>query len=146
MLEVPLGRGTSNGRNRSGITMKFAFVAELRGDVNASELHATNAVEGATETGSVPRPTPQIVVQVDSAISTGTEVATQLQTLGNTWNVLLQRMALFHKIVAGSAEVSGLQRLVPSPSECRIDSPVCVAGLVCDIRRKPGLCLVQHSH
>jgi hypothetical protein len=56
-------------------------------------------------------------------------------------------MALFNKIVDGIAEVSGFrfQRLAPPP-ECRIDSPIYVVGLVCDISREPGLCLAQHSH
>ena len=105
MLEIPLGRGTSNALNSSGITIKFAITC---GDVNANELHATDAVEGATETVSVLRTTPQNVEQVDSAISTGTGVATEPQTFENTWNVLLQRITLFNKIVAGIAEVFGL--------------------------------------
>ena len=118
MLEVPLGGGTSAAPERSEITIKFAFAAEACGNVNASELRATDAVKTGTEAVSVLRPTPQIVGQVDSAINTGNKVVTELQTFENTWNVLLQRMALFNKIVAGIAEVSGLQRFPPSSSEC----------------------------
>jgi hypothetical protein len=85
VLEVPLGGGTSDALKRSGITIKFAFTAEPRGDVIANELQAT---------------------EVDSTTSPGTEVAIKPQTLENTWNVLLQRMALFNGLVAGIAEVS----------------------------------------
>ena len=145
MLEVPLGGGTSAAPELSEITIKFAFDTEPCGNVNANELQATDAIKSATETVSVLRPTPQIVEQADSAIGTVTKVATELQTFENTWSVLLQRMALFNKIVAGIAEVSGLQRLVSSPSECCIDSPVYIVGLVCDICREPGLCCSTFS-
>ena len=143
---MPLGGGTSDAPERSGSTIKFALAVEARGDVNAKELQATDAVNRATEAISALHPAPQVVGQVDSAIGTVTQVATELQTFENTWNVLLQRMALFNKIVAGVAEVSRIQRPVPSPSECRIDSPVYVVGLVCDIGREPGLCVARHSH
>ena len=136
-----LGGGTSDALEHSRITIKFVFAAEPCGDVDANKLQATDAVERATETVSALHPTPQIVGQVDSGIGTVTQVATELQTFENTWNVLLQRMALFNKIVAGIAEVSGIQYLAPSPSECRIDSPVYVVGLVGDIVREPGLCV-----
>ena len=131
---------------RSGITIKFAFTAEPRGVVDANELQATDAVKLATETVSAFRPTPQIVGQVDSAIGTGTKVATELRTFENTWNVLLSRMALFSKIVGGIAEVSGIQRFVLPPSECRIDSSVYLVGLVCGMGREPGLCIARYSH
>ena len=98
---------------RLGITIKFALAVEARGDVDANELQATDAIKRATEVISALRPTPQIVGKVDSAIGAGTQVATELQTFENTWNVLLKRMDLFNKIVAGIAEVSGIQRLVP---------------------------------
>ena len=125
VLEVPLGGGTSDPPKRSGITIRQA-----RGDVDANELQVTDTVTQAT--------TPQIVGNVVSAVGTGTQVITELQTFESTWNVLLKRMNLFNKIVAGIAEVSGTHRLVPSPSECCIDSSVYVVGLVCDIVREPG--------
>ena len=146
VLEVPLGGGTSDAPERSRMTIEFTFSAEPRGDVNANEHLATDAVRRATQMINALHPTPQIVGQVGSAIDTGIKVATGLQTFENTWNVLLRRMALFNKIVAGIAEVSGVQRLDSSPSECRIDSPVYVAGLVCDIVREPGLCVARLSH
>jgi hypothetical protein len=146
VLEVPLGGGTSDPPERSGITIKFAFTAEPRGDANADELQATDAVIRATATVSALRPTPQIVGHVASVIGAGTQVATELQTFENTWNVLLKRMDSFNKIVAGITEVSCIQCLAPSPSECRIDSPIYVVGLVCDIGREPGLCLARHNH
>ena len=143
---MALSGGTSDAPERSGITIKFTLVVEAREDVNANELQATDAVNRATEAISALRPTPQIVGQVDSAIGTGTQVATELQTFENTWNVLLQRMALFNEIVAGVAEVSRIRYLAPCLSECRIDSPVCVVGLVGDIVCEPGLCVVRHPH
>ena len=133
VLKVSLGGGTSDPPERSGITIKQA-----RGDVDANQLQVTDAVTQATA--------PQIVGNVVSVIGTGTQVATELQTFENTWNILLKRMDLFNKIVAGIAEVSGIQRLTPSPSECCIDSSIYVVGLVCDIVREPGMCVARHSH
>ena len=121
VLEVSLSRGTSDPPERSGITMKQALAVEVRGDVGANELQVTDAVKQATKAISALRPTPQIVRNEVSAIGTGTQVATELQTFENTWNVLLKRMGLSNKIVVGVAEVSGTHRLVPSPSECCID-------------------------
>ena len=113
VLEMPLGGAISDAPERSGITIKFALAVEVRRDVNANELQATDAVNRGAEVSGTLRPAPRIVGQVDSAIGTGTQVATELQTFENTWNVLLKRMALFNKIVAGIAEVSGIWRLVP---------------------------------
>ena len=144
MFEVLLG--TSNAPEHLGITIKFALAVETRGDAEANKLQATDAVKKATAAISAFCPTPQIVGQVDLVIGTSTQVATQLQTFENTWNVLLTRMALFNKIVGGIAEVSGIQRLSPSLSECRIDSSIYVVGLVCDISRKPGLCVARCPH
>ena len=95
VLKVPLGGGTSDPPERSRIAIKRA-----RGDVDANELQVTDAVTQATA--------PQIVGNVVSAISTGTQVATELQTFESTSDVLLKRMDLFNKIVAGTAEVSGI--------------------------------------
>ena len=146
VLEVSLGGGTSDPPERSGITIKFTLAVEARGDVNANELQATDAVNRATEAISALSPTPQIVGQVDSAMGTGTKVATELQTVENAWDVLLNRTDLFDQIMGGVAEVSGIQRLAPSPSECCIDSPVHVFGLVDDIVRDPGMCVTRYSH
>ena len=144
MLEVPLE--ASDAPDHPGFTIKFVLAVEARGNVNANELQATDAVNQAKEALSALRPTPQIVGQVDSAIGSATQVVTELQTFENTWNVLLKRMDLFNKIVAGVAEVSAIQRLSPSPSEYRIDSPVYVVGLVCVIGREPGSCIGRRSH
>ena len=112
MLEIPLGGGTSHAPEASGITIKFTLAVEARGD-NANELQAIDAVNRATEAISAPHLTPQIVRQVDPGIGTGTQVLMELQTFENTWNILLQRMTLFNKIVAGIAEVSRIRRFVP---------------------------------
>jgi len=105
VLEVPLGGGTSDPPECSGITIKFTLVVEALGDVDTNELQATDAVNRATEAISALRPAPQIVGQVNSAIGAGTQVATEAQTFETTWNVLLKRMALFNKIVAAIAEL-----------------------------------------
>ena len=146
MVEVPLGGGTSDAPEHSGIKIKFAIAAELREDVNTNEPQATDAVHRATESANAPRPTPQIVGQVGSVIDTGTKVATELQAFENPWHVLMQRVALLDKIVIRVAEVSGVEHLSPSLSEYRIDSPMRVVGLVCDDVRGPGLCVARHSH
>ena len=146
VFELPLGGVPSDGPVRPGIAIKFAVTSEPHGDVDANKLQATDAVKNATEEISAFRPTPQIVGQVNLAIGTGTKVVTELQTFENTWNVLLKRMALFNKIVGGIAEVSGIRRLSPSSSECRIDSSIYVVGLVCDIGCEPGLCVARCSH
>lgn len=109
VLEEPLDKDASDGQaDSSGIKIKFALSAETRGDIGADELQATDAVNRATEMISSLGATPQIVGLVDSAVNTGANVATEVQTFENTWRVLLQRMALFNKIVAGIAEVSGV--------------------------------------
>ena len=146
VLEMALSGGTSDPPEPSRITIKFALVVEARGDVNENELQATDALNRATKTVGTLRPVPQIVGRMRSAIGIGTKVGTELQTFENTWDVLLKRMALFNKIVAGVAEVSRIRRFVPSPSECRIDSPVYVVGLVGDIGGEPGMCVARHSH
>ena len=139
MLEVPLGGGTSDPSERSGITAKFAFAAESFGGVDAKELQATYAIEAATEMVSSLHSTPQIVGQVDSVIATGTKVATEAQT---SENVPLKRTDRFNH---GVAEVSGIQRLAPSPSKSRLDSSVSAVCLVGDIVREPGVCVTRHS-
>lgn len=106
VLEVPLPKDTSDEQiHSSGLTIKFALTTEMREDISVDELQATDAVSRATEMASLLAPTPQIASLADSTISTSTSVATKLQTFENTWGVLLQRMALFNKIVAGIAEV-----------------------------------------
>ena len=54
-------------------------------------------------------------------------------------------MDLFNQVVDGIAEVSRIQYRAPSPSECRIDSPIYVTGLVGDIVREPGVCYSTFS-
>ena len=84
VLEVPLGGGTSGPPERSGITIKFALAVEERGDFDANDLQATDAVNRATEAISAFSPTPHMVGQADSAIGTGTPVAIKLQAFENT--------------------------------------------------------------
>ena len=134
VIEVPLDGATSNATQPSRIVIKFSLATTPQGETKAAE-----ATEGATEAISILAAPPQIVTQVDLAISAGADITTGLQTFENTWGVLLQRMATFNKIVAGIAEVSGIQDLAPFLSESRIDSPLHVVGLVGDIGRESGL-------
>jgi len=126
VLEVPLGGGTSHAPEPSGITIKFALAVEARGDVNANELQATDAVNRGTDAISALRPAPQIVNQMDSAIGIGTKGTTELQTCKNTWNVLLKRMILFNKIVAVVAEMLVNQ-------QNRDDRVIRLAGTMSDV-------------
>jgi len=89
VLEVPLGGDTSDPPERSGITIKFMLAVEALGDVNANELQATDAVNRATEAINALRPAPQIVGQVDSAIGTGTQVATEIHPYtSSAWSAI----------------------------------------------------------
>ena len=108
MLEEPLRKATSDGSVLSGITIKFS--AQLREGANADELQATNAVTKATERVSALGSTPPVVGLLGSAVGTGTNVVTEVQTFETTWGVLLKRMELFNEIVAGVAAVFGILR------------------------------------
>ena len=145
VIEVPLDDATSSATQPSRIVIKLSLATTPQGETKADELQAAEATKRAMEeVGALGAP--QIVTQVDLAISTGADIATGLQTFENTWGVLLQRMATFNKIVAGIAEVSGIRDLAPFLSESRIDSPLHVVGLVGDIGRESGLChLPRHA-
>jgi hypothetical protein len=106
---------TPDGSDLSGITIKFALAAEPREDVSADERQATDAATRATAVNP-PSSTPAAIGLLSSAVDTGTNVATEVQTFETAWSVLLQRMELFN----------------------RIDSPVYVTGLVCYIGCEPG--------
>ena len=99
-----------NGSDLSGITIKFALAAESLGDVNADERQATDAVIRATGANPL-NSTPGVVGLLSSAVDTGTNVVTELQTFETTWGVLLQKMELFNKIVDGVAQVFGVRCL-----------------------------------
>ena len=109
VLEDTLRKDTPDGADASaGITIKFALAAEPRGDVNANERQATDAVTRAVNPLSS---TPPAVGLLGSAVDTGTNIVTKVQTFETTWGVLLQRMELFNKIVDGIAQVFGAQCL-----------------------------------
>ena len=99
-----------NGSKLSGITIKFALTAEPRGDGNADECRAPDTVTRATAVDPLSS-TPAAVGLLSSAIDTGTNVITEVQTFETTWGVLLQRMELFNKIVDGFAQVFDVQCL-----------------------------------
>ena len=101
-----VGKDTPDGSDLSGMTIKFALTAEPRGDVNADERQATDAVTRVTGVNPLSS-TPAAVGLLSSAVDTGTNVVTEVQTFESTWGVLLQRMELFNKIVDGIAQVFG---------------------------------------
>ena len=110
MLEDTLGRGSSDRADLSGITIKFALVAEPRGNVNADEHQAADIVAAATTAVNPLSSTPVATDLLSSAVVTGTNVVSQVQTFETTWDVLLKRIALFNNIVTRIAEVFGAQR------------------------------------
>ena len=111
VLEETLLVGKNTDRSDlSGITIKFALAAEPRGNTNADERQATDAVTRVTGVNPLSS-TPAAVGLLSSAVDTGTNVVTELQTFETTWSVLLQRMELFSKIVDGIAQVFGVQCL-----------------------------------
>ena len=99
-----------NGSDLPGITIKFALAAEPRGGANADERQATDAVTRATGVNPL-NSTPGVVGLLSSAVDTGTNVVTELQTFETTWGVLLQKMELFNRIVDGVAQVFGVRCL-----------------------------------
>ena len=105
-----VGKNTPDRSDLSGITIKFALAAEPLGDANAAERQATDAVTRATGVNPL-NSTPAAVVLLSSAVDTGTNVVTELQTFETTWGVLLQKMELFNKIVDGVAQVFGVRCL-----------------------------------
>ena len=111
VLEETLLVGKNTDRSDlSGITIKFALGAEPLGDANADERQATDAVTRATGVNPL-NSTPGAVGMLSSAVDTGTNVVTELQTFETTWGILLQKMELFNKIVDGVAQVFGVRCL-----------------------------------
>ena len=105
VLEENIGKDTSDGFDPSGMTIKFALADVSREGVNADDLQVADAVTKANEGVSALGATPPVVGLMNSAVDTATNVVTKVQTFENTWGVLLQRMKLFNKIVAGIAQV-----------------------------------------
>ncbi|KAF8548063.1 hypothetical protein OG21DRAFT_1607113 [Imleria badia] len=104
VLEATLDKDTPDESDRLRIAIKFALAAEeLRGDVNADERQATDAVTRATETVSALGSTPAVVDRLNSAVDTGNKVANEVQA----FQTLLKRMELFNTIVTDIAQVFG---------------------------------------
>ena len=101
---------TPDGPDLSAITIKFALAVEPRGNVNADERQATDAVTRVTAVNPLSS-TSAAVGLLSSAVDIGTNIVTEVQTFETTWGVLLQRMELFNKIVDGVAQVFGAQYL-----------------------------------
>lgn len=101
--------GKDDGFHLSRITIKFALAAQSRGDIDADDRQATDAAIVATEAVNPLSSTPRTVGLLGSAVDTCTNVVTYIQTFETTWSVLLQRIELFNKIVAGVAQVFSAQ-------------------------------------
>ena len=102
---------TPDGSDLSGITIKFALAAVPREDVNADERQATDAITRAATAVNPLSSTPAAVGLFSSTVDAGTNVMNKVQTFETTWDVLLQRMELFIKVVDGIAQVLGAQCL-----------------------------------
>ena len=105
VLEERIRKDASDGSDLSGMTIKFALATDSREGTNAAKLQVTDAINKATEGASALGPAPRVVDTASSAVDTITNVVTEIQAFGNTWGILLERMKLFNKIVAGIAEV-----------------------------------------
>ena len=101
-----------DGSDLSGFAIKFAFIAEPCGDVNANKLQATDAIIKATEAASVLGSAPTVVGLLSSGVDTVANVTTKVKTFETTWGVLLKRMELFNKIVADFAQVFSANYLI----------------------------------
>ncbi|KAI9460420.1 hypothetical protein HD554DRAFT_1583893 [Boletus coccyginus] len=143
VFEKDFRKDTSDGSDLSGITIKFALAAELRADASADECQAADAVAAATAAVNPLSLTPPAVGLLGSAVDTSTHVLTEVQTFDTTWGVLLQRMELFNKIVAGIAEIHPYASLAWSVISAanqvlvnqknRDEQIICLAGTMSDI-------------
>jgi hypothetical protein len=96
---------TSGASALSRITIKFVVAADAPGDTaNADRSQAVDAVAQAMETVNA-LSTPATVGIVSSAVDAEPNVVSAVQTIDSVWGGLLERIELFHKIVAGIAEV-----------------------------------------
>ena len=111
MFEENLDKDASDGSDLSGMTIKFVLAVDSRESASMAELQATDIVAPTTEGISAFGPTPRAVGFTTSAVDTTTNVVTKVQTLANTWAVLLERMELLSKIVADIAQVSNIPSL-----------------------------------
>jgi hypothetical protein len=105
VFEEPLRKDASDATDLSRITIKLVLVVEQLRTVNADDRQAADAVIRATKTIPDLAPTPTAVDRLGSAVDAGAQVANKIQTFATTWSVLLEKVELFNKIVAGIAEV-----------------------------------------
>ena len=71
------------------------------------ERQATDAQRRAADTVSALSSTPASIGLLGSAVATGTNMATEVQTFKTTWGVLIQRIELMDKLASGFAQVFG---------------------------------------
>jgi len=111
VLEYTFRNVTSDKSDLPGLTIQFALVAERRSDIDADERQATDAAAGATAAVNPLNSTPAAIELLSSAVDVGTNVVTEVQTFESTWDVLLQRIELFDRIVTDIAQVFRAQCL-----------------------------------
>ena len=111
MFEENLDKDTSDGSDLSEMSIKFVLAADLGESASVAGLQATDVATQGTEGVSAFGPTPRTVGFTTSAVDATTNVVTEVQTFANTWNVLLERMELLSKIVAGIPQVSSVPSL-----------------------------------
>ena len=111
VLEDALSKDTSDGSDLSEITIKFSLDAEPRGDLDANGRQATDAVIVAIGAVDPLCSNSAAVTLMSSVVDASTKVSTEVQTFKTTWDVLLQRMERFNKIVVGIVQVFDAQRL-----------------------------------
>ena len=105
VFEENLDKDTSDGSDLSGLTIKFVLATDSGESASVAQLQATDVVTQATEGMGASGPTSPTVGLITSAVDMTTHVVTEAQPFANTWNVLLERMELLNKIVAGIAQV-----------------------------------------
>ena len=111
MFEENIDKDTSDGSDLSEMTIKFVLTADSGESASVAEFQATDVVTRVTERVSAFCPTPRTASFTTSAVDATTNAVTEVQTLANVWNVLLERTELLNKIVADIAQVSDIPSL-----------------------------------
>ncbi|KAG9313821.1 hypothetical protein JVU11DRAFT_4586 [Chiua virens] len=102
VFEQTLGKDASDASDLSGITIEFMFIADLPEAVDADQLQA---VTWAAEAVASLTGTPAVVSPFSSGVDTTTKVVAEVQTLENTWGVLLDRVKVFNDIASKIVQI-----------------------------------------
>ncbi|KAG9312565.1 WD40-repeat-containing domain protein [Chiua virens] len=85
--------------------IKFVLITESRRVDSAVVLQAIDASARATGAVATLSHIPAVIPSIGSAVDAATNVVDNVQTFESTWNVLLQRIELFNKVVGGIAQI-----------------------------------------